>query len=237
MNVRTHDLLYLQEDRYEDVKESFKFTLAAALDFAGKSPGAVLDVGCAAGEFPHYLVRALPEARVHGVDVLPELVDKARNKVPSATFSVGSVLDQDAVTGQYDMVFLVGVHSIFDEIEPWLSNLLKWARPGGTVAVFGLINTHPIDAFIRVRTQSDNDSHREPGWNNFSQATFERILSNRGDVRRYSFSDFIIPIDLPPHEDDRLRSWTQKADGGQRYIINGIGLVHDFKVMCIEKSR
>lgn len=233
---RTHDLLYLNENRYKDVKESFKFTLANALEFASSTPMRVLDVGCAAGEFAHYLVRALPQARVHGIDLLPELVEKARENVPEATFSVGEVLDDSSCLEQYDMVFLVGVHSIFDEIEPWLSNLLKWTRSGGTVVVFGLINTHPIDAFIRIRTQADNDSHREPGWNNFSKATFDRIISGRDDVVRHSYTDFTIPIDLPPREDDRLRSWTEKASNGQRYILNGIGLVHDFKVLCIEKG-
>jgi trans-aconitate methyltransferase len=140
MTLRTHDLLYLNENRYEGTKESFKFTLKTALEFSDRMPRSILDVGCAAGEFPFFLVRAIEGAHIHGMDVMPELVEKARQVVPEAEFFVGSVLDPEATSGAFDMVFLVGVHSIFDEIEPWLSNLLKWTNPGGTVAVFGLIN-------------------------------------------------------------------------------------------------
>ncbi|MDM7932263.1 class I SAM-dependent methyltransferase [Tabrizicola sp.] len=236
MTLRTHDLLYLDENRYEGTKESFKFTLHSALEFAGQEPKTVLDVGCAAGEFPFFLVRALRDAQTHGMDVLPELIDKARENVPEATFSVGSVLDLGAIDKTYEMVFLVGVHSIFDEIEPWLSNLLKWTTSGGTVAVFGLINSHPIDVFVRARSQSDASEHREPGWNNFSRATFEGLLDSREDVSRYAFVDFVIPIDLEPHPDNPLRSWTEKRDTGERFIVNGLGLIHDFKVMCIQKK-
>lgn len=235
MTARTHDRLYLDEDRYDDIKESFKFTLSEALNFAESRPARVLDVGSAAGEFSYFLKRVLPGASVHGIDVMPELVEKARVKVPGATFSIGSVLDAGASDQQFDMTFLVGVHSIFDEIEPWLSNLLSWTKPGGTVAVFGLINTHPIDVYLRVRTASDPLDHREPGWNNFSRHTFERVLSGMADADEVSFSDFIIPIDLAPHTDDALRSWTEKRDGGERFIVNGIGRIHDFKVMCIRK--
>lgn len=236
MDLRTHDRLYLNEDRYDDVKESFKFTLSEALNFSGKQPASVLDVGCAAGEFPYFLSRATPRARVHGMDVMPELVEKARVKVPGASFSVGSVLDPEACDEEFDMTFLVGVHSIFDDIKPWLSNLLKWTKPGGTVGVFGLINSHPVDAFIRVRTANDDEGHREPGWNSFSRRTFEKVLAEIPEAAEVTFSDFVIPIDLPPHEGDALRSWTEKRDGGQRYIINGIGLIHDFKVMCVRRA-
>jgi len=236
MAQRTHDLLYLGENRYDDTKESFKFVLKTALAFSGSIPATVLDVGCAAGEFPYYLVRVLENSVVHGVDVLPELVQKARTLVPNATFSIGSVLDKDDIDQQYEMVFLVGVHSIFDDINSWLNNLIAWTSPGGTIVIFGLVNPHPVDVFIQARSHGSSPDHREPGWNNFSRATFEEVFDANEEVDGYSFTDFVIPIDLAPHEDDPLRSWTEMHPDGTRYIVNGLGLLHDFKTICIRKK-
>lgn len=234
--ARTHDLLYLDEERYDDVKETFKFSLSEALAFAERRPKRILDVGCAAGEFAHYLRRMLPDARILGIDVIPALLEKARARVPDARFEIGSVLDRSAVASEHDMVFLVGVHSIFDEIEQWLSNLLHWCAPGGTVVVFGLINTSPIDTFVRVRPTDAAVDHREPGWNQFSRATFERVLSGMPQAGSFSFTDFEIAIDVAPNPDDALRSWTEVRADGTRLIINGTGLVHDFKALCIRKA-
>ncbi|MDF1721074.1 MAG: class I SAM-dependent methyltransferase [Minwuia sp.] len=236
MTLRTHDMLYLNEDRYENTKESFKFTLSKALEFHKATPNSILDAGCAAGEFPRYLQKKLPDTKISGMDLLPELINKAKEKVENVDFFTGSVLDRTSVSNSYDMVFMIGVHSIFDDIETWLSNLLAWTKPRGTVCVFGLINSHPIDAYIKIRTSKDDPSHRESGWNVFSRATFENIIFESDDVAAHEFHDFSIPLDLPPRADDPLRTWTQKLENGERMIVNGIGLIHDFKVLCIRKN-
>lgn len=75
-----------------------------------------------------------PAATYWGYDVVPELLAKAREKVPGVTFSQGSVLERSLLTnGSLDVAFMIGAHEIFDDFVPALSNLLYWTKEGGKV--------------------------------------------------------------------------------------------------------
>src|SRR5437660_1616480 len=82
---RTHDKqIYLHESRYDDPKELFKLVGALARQSGALAPGRyVCDFGCAAGELLHYFSRLEPAAVLRGFDVVPELIDKARQNVPA----------------------------------------------------------------------------------------------------------------------------------------------------------
>ena len=138
---RTHDEFYLRENRYKEPKELFKFTARNAFSSEQKSlTFSVCDFGFAAGEFLYYLHTILPNAALFGVDVMPALLKKASQFVPSAILQEGSVLDSGCKPdGVYDRSFLMGVHSIFDEFETCFSNLIKWTKSGGSVYRGGAI--------------------------------------------------------------------------------------------------
>lgn len=78
---RTHDLLYLKENRYKDTKEMFKFIadIAFSDSIHDISKGSICDFGCAAGEFLYFLRSLLPEVSLEGVDVIPELLKKQKD--------------------------------------------------------------------------------------------------------------------------------------------------------------
>ena len=130
---RTHDALYLDENRYDEPKELFKFIATNAFDQDEKYSGlSICDFGCAAGEFLYHLRNILPNASLKGVDIMSSLLEKATKCVPSAKFQKGSVLDSNIIAeNQYDKCFLIGVHSIFDEFETCFNNLIKWTKQGG----------------------------------------------------------------------------------------------------------
>lgn len=236
-DARTHDKFYLHEDRYKNPKEMFKFVLKNALEFHREMPSSILDVGCAAGEYAYFLKKSIPDSRVVGIDVVPELIARAETKVDDVEFTVGSVLERRAINETFDLVFFVGVHSIFDEISPWLENLVAWCNPGGTIAVFGLVNSHDVDVYVRVRSAEQSEEHREPGWNVLSQRTFSNVLKSMRNVASFEFVDFQLPIDLEPNESDPLRSWTVRLDDGTRQVINGACIVHDLKLLLIKKHE
>ena len=126
--VREHDKLYLSEQRYDRPKEAFKFMVRRADQRARTSaPGAIVcDIGCAAGEFAYFLTQQWPEAEIIGYDVLPELVERAREMVPKATFACGSVLDANMMApGSADIIFMAGVLSIFDDYRDTLNNVIS----------------------------------------------------------------------------------------------------------------
>jgi hypothetical protein len=61
-----------------------------------------------------------PAATYWGYDVVPELLAKAREKVPGVTFSQGSVLERSLLTnGSLDVAFMIGAHEIFDDFVPF----------------------------------------------------------------------------------------------------------------------
>lgn len=234
---RTHDkAIYLEEDRYENPKEMFKVLASRAIDSGALRKGArVSDIGCAAGEFLFYLHSRFPDAEYHGYDVVPELLTKAQQRVPGASFHMGSVLDPETLApASVDVAFLIGVMQIFDEYETCISNLLRWTAPSGRVFIAGLFNPYPIDVWVKYRLSGDPDpQHREPGWNMFSIASISRYLDSRVGPGRYAFTPFEMPFDLAPHPTDPVRTWTFRDESGQRLFTNGLSLICHIEILEI----
>ena len=81
---RDHDELYLQEDRKRTPKEYFKFVVNAVRpQLSGIEQPAVLDVGCATGDFLWYVLDQFPSASCTGVEYMASLAERARDEVPS----------------------------------------------------------------------------------------------------------------------------------------------------------
>lgn len=226
---RTHDSLYLKEDRYEQVKDSFRFVadLAQASGVLARPGAGAADFGCAAGEFLYYLRRLWPDVALTGYDLLPELLDKAGQRVPGVAFVQGSVLDPAlAPASGADVTFLVGVHTIFDDFRPVFDNLIGWTRPGGRAYVFTFFNDDPIDVLVKYRhADAAEDAPYESGWNIFSQRSVGRFLDGHPKVKAHTFHPFTIGVDLAKREDDPVRSWTFRDEGGRRLITNGLCLL------------
>jgi len=184
------------------------------------------DVGCAAGEFLYFL-HSLPEAQLKGIDVVPELLEKTRAMVPTASIDTGSIIDPNALeASSFDVLFFFcsGVVQIFDDFKLCLSNLISWCKPGGRIYIAGIFNPFPIDVWIQYRKSSDPDEHREPGWNLFSEESMGKFLHDSPKCHKYVFHDFKMPFDISKHEHDFMRTWTMKGDG-ERILTNGLSLL------------
>ncbi|MGE5503417.1 MAG: class I SAM-dependent methyltransferase [Actinomycetota bacterium] len=231
--MRTHDALYLNEDRYRDVKQAFTFTASYIVKDITDGMR-ICDFGCAAGEFPFYLKSILPNCEISGMDIMPSLISRARDKVPGVNFIVGDVNDPATFEESgFDRGTMFGVHTIFDDPTVCIGNAISWVRPGGILAVFGLFNPYAVDVFVRVRTPGQPADHREPGWNMISQATMTEYLDGHPKVKSHQYHKFEIGIDLP-HQDDPLRSWTERMADDSRQIVNGSGVVHHFYALVIQ---
>lgn len=105
----------------------------------------VLDLGCGTGTLLLALKRMVPEARVHGVDVDPEILAIARDKIDRAGLDVA--LHQGGAGGlpfpsaRFDRVLtsLVLHHLTTEEKRSALRDVRRVLRPGGElhVADFG----------------------------------------------------------------------------------------------------
>jgi SAM-dependent methyltransferase len=224
---RTHDELYLHEDRYNNPKEYFKLIAQIASDAgvlgAGKT---ACDFGCATGEFLYFMSKAYAGSAYFGYDIMSALVDRARERVSNVTFEIGSILDPMVAKGEvYDATFLLGVHSIFDDFTLCFDNLLRSTKPRGRCYVFGQFNPYPIDVWVKYKLSDSPDMALEAGWNNFSIQSISRWLHAREDVASYRFIPFHLPFDLPPNQKDSVRSWTHRDADGNQMFINGLGLI------------
>jgi SAM-dependent methyltransferase len=236
--VRTHDQLYLTENRYEQPKEIFRIAAAIVRSAGlGGRGHRLVDIGCAAGEFAYFLKKEFPEADVAGYDLLPELIDKARTQVPGVQFAVGSVLEPTLLEqGSADVTFLIGVHSIFDDPTDCFRNLIRWTKPGGLVIVLGLFNKFDIDVWVRYRPAGKPDGAKELGWNLVSRSSARRIVAEADSRASVEFHPVVMPLDLPRNASDPVRSWTEKRADGERFLTNGLSLIINLETMVVRRQ-
>lgn len=243
---RTHDQIYLMQDRKTKPKEYFKFILRK-LEEQGSLEGrkTVLDVGCATGEFLYFLSSRYPQAEYFGIDVMKELLERAEKNNPKATFWKGDIFqniveDKDGrdivgdLSRHFDLIFMLGVHSVFDDIRPVLLNLKSFLREEGKLYLFGIFNPYDLDVLIKSRT-SNSQGAWETGWNLFSIDTVSNILDDL-DLE-YSYEPFRIDIDIEEDPKDPLRSYTVRMEDGSREVINGLQLVHKFYLWEIGRKK
>jgi 2-polyprenyl-3-methyl-5-hydroxy-6-metoxy-1,4-benzoquinol methylase len=114
-----------------DLRESRVRKMLGLLE--GETPGRVLDVGCAAGEFAALL--ATRGWRVHGADNEPALVDAARARGVDAR-----VVDLDRAPlpwpdGAFDTVVAAEVIEHVIDTDHLLAEIARMLRPGGVLVV------------------------------------------------------------------------------------------------------
>jgi trans-aconitate methyltransferase len=228
--VRTHDKLYLFEDRKRTPKEYFKFILKE-INLDAAKDGNILDIGCATGDFLWFLGEQLPNAKLVGLDIDNELIDRAKSEVPNADFVNANIIDAK-LNQKFDLIFMLGVNSIFDRVEDWLDPMERLLRDHEKAAiyVFGLFNPEDLDVLIRSRPSSSGGPW-ETGWNLFSKKTVRNYCANKG--WQCSFKDFKLDVDIKKNESDPLRSYTMLMNDNNRLVVNGLQLVHRFSLLSI----
>ena len=229
--IREHDKLYLNEDRKNEPKEYFKFietVFKKRINSVENST--ILDIGCATGDFLYFIHKKFPSAKISGMDVRNDLLEKAKSKVPFATFFQGNIQDSKTLPKEkFDFIFMLGVHSIFDNYELMLDNIIQISNKGGRVGIFGVFNPEDVDVLVKVR--NSNDDKWQSGWNMFSKKSISNYLTKKNIL--HNFIDWKISIDIPKNKSDPLRSWTFKDEKEERIIINGTQLVHTFSLLEI----
>ena len=226
---KKNDDIYLNEDRYEQPKEMFKFMARHAFPELNYT-GSVIDIGCASGEFLHFIRKYNPEANLYGVDFSKNLIEYARRNV-KAIFYQGTVLDGHLLAeNSYDKTFMSGVLCSLDSFNTCFNNLINWTKPGGTLYITEMFNPYPLD--VHIQFKEPTDTRYEINWNVFSQESVSKYLEGNPKVKSFKFIKFGIPIDLPK-QNDPVRSWTIYTKEG-REIINGIGVIEPFYLLEIK---
>lgn len=231
---RTHDQLYLNENRYNQPKEMFKFISKHAFKKNDKKDEIACDFGCAAGEYLFYLNKKFPLKKLIGVDVRSDLLQKAKKFLPQVKFLKGSVLNKGILNSKIaDKSFLIGVHPIFDNFEKCFSNLIHWTKPRGTIYICDMFNKYPVDVLIKYKLSKNYTSDTyESGWNIFSEKSVSLYLKKNKRVKSFTFKNFDMPFKLRPKK-DFIRSWTINSDK-KRIMTNGLSIIQQQTLLSIK---
>lgn len=96
-------------------------------------PGDALDAACGTGRFAAHLAGL--GHRVTGVDSSPEMLDKARTRVPSAAFVLGDLHRIPLPDNSVDLVVTGLALTHVPELAPVLAEFARVLRPGGNLVV------------------------------------------------------------------------------------------------------
>jgi len=88
-SIYDDDLAYVHDVGFSGLSESWFPGLLDLIHKAGIAQGTVIDLGCGGGGWTECLMNL--GYQVHGVDVSPAMIERARRRVPTAEFHIESI--------------------------------------------------------------------------------------------------------------------------------------------------
>lgn len=125
------------EDTVQDAMDLALLDELAGVDWAAVARAA--DLGCGTGRTAAWL-RAHGAGAIDGVDLVPEMLEAARERGAHASLREGDVADTGLEGGAYDLVIASLVDEHLPALEPLYGEARRLARPGGA---FVLVGFHP----------------------------------------------------------------------------------------------
>lgn len=119
--------------------------------------GVALDAACGTGRHAHTLARR--GFRVIGVDSSPEMLDRARARVPGGEFRLGDLRRLPVPDGSVDVVVCALALTHIADLRPVIAEFARVLRPGGHVLIADM---HP-ETVLRAWSPRTNGPDGQPG--------------------------------------------------------------------------
>lgn len=210
-------------DRVSAVSDPLVEEVLARLQLRGDET--VLDAGCGTGRVTARLLERLPRGRVIGVDLDPEMVSLARQRLPAGTTVIESGLLDLSLPEPVDVIFSTAAfHWVLDHDELF-ARLAALLRPGGRLvaqcggagALRGVIQA--AEAVAKEPRWQDRLAAFTPNWYFATPAETEQRLTRSSFIEtRCWLQSFVF---TPPEpvaflETVTLGSWVQLLPDEQR---------------------
>ena len=127
----------------------------------GLKPGdTVADLGSGGGYFTFRLAQAVaPNGKVYAVDIDRDMIalvaERVRKEAPSAVETIVAKPNDPALPGTVDLVFTSNTYHHLDDRVAYFTNLRKYLRPGGRVAIIDFDRRAWIEGLLRHYTPSE----------------------------------------------------------------------------------
>jgi ubiquinone/menaquinone biosynthesis C-methylase UbiE len=100
---------------------------------SGRAPGRALDAACGTGRFAEFLTAR--GHRVIGVDSSPDMLARARRRVPGAAFHLGELDRLPLADGSVDVIVCALALVHVPRLQPVLAEFARVLRPGGDLVI------------------------------------------------------------------------------------------------------
>lgn len=114
-----------------------------------ETPKRILDLGCGPGNSTELLARRYPDAEILGLDSSPDMLSKARQRLPQATFLEADIASWTPDQA-FDLIFANAVLQWLPGHQALFPRLVSWLSSEGCLAVQMPDNLHePSGALMR----------------------------------------------------------------------------------------
>lgn len=118
--------------RFEDERTRPPADLLARVPL--RAPKRCIDLGCGPGNSTELVAQRFPEAATEGLDSSPDMLEKARKRLPNLSFVLGDVATWSDAAG-YDLIFANAVLQWLPDHQGLFPRLARSLAPGGALAV------------------------------------------------------------------------------------------------------
>lgn len=233
----------INQDRLENPKFTFRKTKEFVEDWSNEHQiKSWTDIGCANGEFIHYLLSEFENVDFKGIDVTPEFVEVAREllgEYSNVEIYCKDILNAGASVEKSQVVSCLGTLQIFPKPEPLLNSLLNVVKKDGILVVNGCFNRHDVSMIVKYKDDSKDISEDEwrCDFNLHSEKWIKQILDKRDDIKDYRFEYEQIDVEIPKDEEaPDINMWTERWPDGSLHITNGMNRYFDPKFLTIQKG-
>lgn len=223
--VKIDETIYLNENRYDNPKESFK-QVADLLKLRDCIfTESLIDLGCATGEFLYFVRQINPSIKLDGREFSINMVNSSKefllkHKVNIDFGDVRSLAEvKDSSFDFVTMFGLFGVTSVFEDFRPIFDEMIRIAKNGGTCLNHMLVNELDIDVVFKYMKPG---TKIEGTGNKFSLRSIQDFLEHHPLVKNFKFVKHEMPFDIKKTE-DLMRTWTEKING-KRTLWNGLNM-------------